>query len=222
VLLDSPLGNVRLDSIDEDSIEAYKNARARVISRRKTRLSPASINRELATLTRLLRMAHEFKLIGWVPGYGSFKVRSTANTFCPTSWKLSIWQLAHHPWMISPCCCSTAASGTLKRGYSIGRRLDSRQRTVLATATRRSVVPTARTPSPLAPTHLRDSAGRGGSRRFHYNEAHGPLHGRCLSALCTSLARGNGKSVRAHAGTQCSGCQEDRCPHREFFRRKCQ
>lgn len=57
------LAGARLDDIEEDEIEAHKNVRAKSQSRRKRLLSPASINRELATLRRLLRMAHEFKLI---------------------------------------------------------------------------------------------------------------------------------------------------------------
>jgi integrase len=61
------LVNVRLDRIDEDTIEAYKNIRARTKSRRKRPLSPGAINRELATLRRMIRMAHEFKLIARIP-----------------------------------------------------------------------------------------------------------------------------------------------------------
>jgi len=61
------LVDVRLDAIDEQAIEAYKNVRARTKSRRKRPLSPGAINRELATLRRLLRMAQEFKLIARVP-----------------------------------------------------------------------------------------------------------------------------------------------------------
>lgn len=66
-LLKSNLAKTRLDAIEEDAIEGYKNARTRTISRRGTALSVASVNRELATLRRLLRMAHEFKMIWRVP-----------------------------------------------------------------------------------------------------------------------------------------------------------
>lgn len=61
-LADSPL-----DAIDEDLIESYKRTRSTSVSRRKKRLSVASVNRELATLRRLLRMALSWKRIPSVP-----------------------------------------------------------------------------------------------------------------------------------------------------------
>lgn len=57
----------RLDEIDERVIDAYKRDRSRVITRHKKLLSPTSINRELATLRRLLRLAHEWRVINRVP-----------------------------------------------------------------------------------------------------------------------------------------------------------
>jgi len=54
------LASVRLDQVDESLIEKY------VIARR-TKVSPATVNRELATLRRLLRIAHEWKEIDRVP-----------------------------------------------------------------------------------------------------------------------------------------------------------
>lgn len=57
----------RLDEIDERIIDAYKRDRSRYITRHKKLLSPASINRELATLRRLLRLAHEWRVINRVP-----------------------------------------------------------------------------------------------------------------------------------------------------------
>jgi integrase len=62
-----PLAAARLDVIDEALIDAYTECRSRQISRRKRLLSPASINRELATLRRLLRLAKKRKIIGSVP-----------------------------------------------------------------------------------------------------------------------------------------------------------
>jgi integrase len=74
-----PLASARLDRIDEELIAAFVQNRshqksraggnrkkAPAISVGKT-LSPASVNRELATLRRLLRMAHEWKVINRVP-----------------------------------------------------------------------------------------------------------------------------------------------------------
>jgi integrase len=67
LVADRFLGNARIDMIDEAAIEKYVQARSRVISRRKSLLSPGSINRELATLRRMLRLAHEWRFIERVP-----------------------------------------------------------------------------------------------------------------------------------------------------------
>jgi integrase len=63
----APLANARLNEIDEQLIERLKFQRSRQISRLGRPLSIASINRELATLRRLLRLAHEWKVIDRVP-----------------------------------------------------------------------------------------------------------------------------------------------------------
>lgn len=74
-----PLASARLDRIDEELIAAFiqnrSHQKSRAGSNRKKELaapvektlSPASVNRELATLRRLLRMAHEWKVINRVP-----------------------------------------------------------------------------------------------------------------------------------------------------------
>jgi len=67
LLADETLASTRLDDLDEAAIEAYKQNRSRITSRRKRPLSPGSINRELATLRRLLRLAHEWRVIQRVP-----------------------------------------------------------------------------------------------------------------------------------------------------------
>jgi integrase len=67
LLLYPKLAGAPLDRIDEDLIEAYKRVRSTSQSRRKKLVSPASINRELATLRRLLRMACAWKRIPSVP-----------------------------------------------------------------------------------------------------------------------------------------------------------
>jgi hypothetical protein len=60
-LLDNErLASAALDRIDEAVIEEY-------IQSRRPKVSITSVNRELATLRRLLRMAHEWKLIDRVP-----------------------------------------------------------------------------------------------------------------------------------------------------------
>jgi integrase len=67
LLEDERLAGMRLDSIDEAVIDAYKQRRTRQASRYGTPLSPASVNRELATLRRLLRLAQEWKVMDRVP-----------------------------------------------------------------------------------------------------------------------------------------------------------
>jgi integrase len=56
----APIGGARLDKIDEGVIEGY------VVARRAA-VGPATVNRELATLRRMLRLAHEWKEIQRVP-----------------------------------------------------------------------------------------------------------------------------------------------------------
>jgi integrase len=67
LLDDSKLSGARLDMIDEAMIDAYKQRRTRQPSRYGRPLSPASVNRELATLRRLLRLAQEWKVLDRVP-----------------------------------------------------------------------------------------------------------------------------------------------------------
>ncbi|HZL66486.1 MAG TPA: site-specific integrase [Candidatus Limnocylindrales bacterium] len=55
-----PIAGARLDHIDEGIIEGY------VVARRAS-VGPATVNRELATLRRMLRLAHEWKEINRVP-----------------------------------------------------------------------------------------------------------------------------------------------------------
>lgn len=67
VLENEALAKARLDAIDEEAVEMYKQTRTKVTSRRKKLISPASVNRELATLRRLLRLAQEWKILARVP-----------------------------------------------------------------------------------------------------------------------------------------------------------
>ncbi len=66
----APFAAARLDQIDESMIDAYKNSRRRQLSRYKQLVSPASVNRELATLSRALRLALKWKVIIAVPAIG--------------------------------------------------------------------------------------------------------------------------------------------------------
>ncbi|MGH9326804.1 MAG: tyrosine-type recombinase/integrase, partial [Terriglobia bacterium] len=56
----TPLADARLSQIDEGLTESF-------VQHRRCAVSPASVNRELATLRRALRLAYEWKLIDRVP-----------------------------------------------------------------------------------------------------------------------------------------------------------
>ena len=63
----SAIASARLNEIDEQLIEQLKLHRTRQISRLGRPLSVASINRELGTLRRVLRLAHEWKIMDRMP-----------------------------------------------------------------------------------------------------------------------------------------------------------
>jgi integrase len=67
LLADAELSGAKLNAIDEGMIDGYKQRRSRQPSRRGKPLSVASINRELATLRRLLRLAQEWRILDRVP-----------------------------------------------------------------------------------------------------------------------------------------------------------
>ncbi len=67
LLENESLASARLDRIDEAAIEVYKQVRCKFKSRRKKPLAVGSVNRELATLRRLLRLAHEWNVIQRIP-----------------------------------------------------------------------------------------------------------------------------------------------------------
>lgn len=55
-----PLAQTRLDKIDEALIEEY-------VQHRRKRVAPATVNRQLATLRRALRLAHEWRVLDRLP-----------------------------------------------------------------------------------------------------------------------------------------------------------
>jgi integrase len=68
-LVASFLGTKRLDAIQEQEIQDYVELRRRTTSKRNGMLSPASVNRELATLRRMLRLAYRWRVIRRVPAF---------------------------------------------------------------------------------------------------------------------------------------------------------
>jgi integrase len=67
LLEDAKLPGLRLDQIKTTVIDDYKERRTRQDSRFGTPMSPASVNRELATLRRLLRLAESREVITRAP-----------------------------------------------------------------------------------------------------------------------------------------------------------
>jgi integrase len=67
LIANAALASKRIDAIDEAAVEAYVQTRGRIKSRRNRPLAAGSINRELATLRRLLRLAHEWREIQRIP-----------------------------------------------------------------------------------------------------------------------------------------------------------
>jgi integrase len=67
LLADEVLAALPINAVNEDAIDGYKQRRPKAASRRGRTLSAATINRELATLRRLLRLAHEWEVILRVP-----------------------------------------------------------------------------------------------------------------------------------------------------------
>jgi integrase len=71
-----PLANQRLDRIDEDLIKKYMRHRRHQTTGKdenKRNISPASVNRELATLRRALRLAQAKKILDRVPKFEMLK-----------------------------------------------------------------------------------------------------------------------------------------------------
>lgn len=62
-----PIASAKLDTIDESLVDAYVQHRSAADGRLTEKLAPASINRELATLRRALRLAYCWKLIDRIP-----------------------------------------------------------------------------------------------------------------------------------------------------------
>ena len=70
ILEHEPLASARLDSINKELIDGYAQHRRKAFTKHKRvkrLLQPASINRELATIRRLLNMAHGLAVIDRVP-----------------------------------------------------------------------------------------------------------------------------------------------------------
>lgn len=74
LLSDSPMASTRLEAIDAAALDGYKQRRTRQLSRYGRLVSPASVNRELATLGVMLSLAVDWKVLTGKP-----KIRKLAG-----------------------------------------------------------------------------------------------------------------------------------------------
>jgi hypothetical protein len=115
----APIAGARLDRIDEGIIEGY------VVARRAT-VGPATVNRELATLRRMLRLAHEWKEIQRIP-----KIRQSITplgkifpgVFSTLYAIQCLLGLGNREWTLSPSCgLPVTAASWFRSGTSIQPR----------------------------------------------------------------------------------------------------
>jgi len=97
LLADHQLSGARLSAIDEAIIDSYKQRRTRQASRYGRPVAPASVNRELATLRRLLRLAQEWKVIDRVPRIRLLRGERNRDFVLSHSADRNISQRRHNP-----------------------------------------------------------------------------------------------------------------------------
>ena len=115
LLMASELADRTLDTIDEAAIEKYRQTRAATVSRRKITLAAGSVNRELATLRRLLRLAYEWKVINRVPRIKLLRGEKTGSLFFHMIARRRIWRRFQALLLTLPRCCWTRACGSARR-----------------------------------------------------------------------------------------------------------
>lgn len=106
-----PLASARLDKIDEELISAYVQNRSKTVS-------AVSVNRELATLRRLLRIAHDWQIIPRVPKI-KLNLKAERNREFVLSHEMEQRYLA-----LAPQPLRDAALLMLDTGMRIGELLD--------------------------------------------------------------------------------------------------
>ena len=114
----APLANRRIDGIDETLIEKYVQHRTSLkLGRNEDRkLSTAAINRDLATLRRLLRMAQEWKLIMRVPKVRLLSGEHARNYVLPRKQEIAYREACPQP-------LKDAAILMLETGLRLGETL---------------------------------------------------------------------------------------------------
>jgi len=94
-----PLSSVRLDKIDSYEIEQY-------VQYRSKKVSVTTVNRELATLRRLLHLAAEWKVIQRVPRVKLLKAEKERSLCFRVPTKRRIWLSLRSHCAMQPCRCS--------------------------------------------------------------------------------------------------------------------
>jgi integrase len=115
-LLGSELGDRVLDTIDEEAVEKYRQKRAVTKSRLGRMLAPGSVNRELATLRRLLRLAYEWKVINRVPRVKMLRGEKNRESILPHDREAVYLAALPHP-------LSDVATVLLDTGLRLGEAL---------------------------------------------------------------------------------------------------
>ena len=115
-LLKSELADRPLSAVDEGAIEKYRQTRAAKISRLGRILSPGSINRELATLRRMMRLAYEWKVIDRVPRVKLLRGEKNRESILPHDREAVYLAALPHP-------PSDAATVLLDTGLRLGELL---------------------------------------------------------------------------------------------------
>jgi len=115
-LLKSELADRPLSAVDEGAIEKYRQTRAAKISRLGRILSPGSINRELATLRRMMRLAYEWKVIDRVPRVKLLRGEKNRESILPHDREAVYLAALPHP-------LSDAATVLLDTGLRLGELL---------------------------------------------------------------------------------------------------
>lgn len=95
LLSDTVIGGTRLEAIDAAVIDGYKQRRTKQLSRYGRLISPASVNRELATLGVMLGQALAWKVLCGVPKIRKLAAKETANSSSVTNSNRSTWTPAH-------------------------------------------------------------------------------------------------------------------------------
>jgi integrase len=115
-LLKAEFADRPLNVIDEGAVEKYRQVRAAKISRLGRILSPGSINRELATLRRMMRLAYEWKVIDRVPRVKLLRGEKNRESILPHDREAVYLAALPHP-------LSDAATVLLDTGLRLGELL---------------------------------------------------------------------------------------------------